>query len=70
MEEPTDKMAKQKTNTPSSAGDANLIKGAKFAAQGYTGGVGGDFMAEYGMKKSQELKAQRQAVSQAADQRS
>jgi len=62
-------MAKQKTNTPSSAGDANLIKGAKFAAQGYTGGVGGDFMAEYGMKKSQELKAQRQAVSQAADQR-
>ena len=62
-------MAKQKTNIPSSAGDANLIKGAKFAAQGYVGGSGGDFMAEYGMKRAQEIKAQRQAVSQAADQR-
>ena len=59
-------MAKQRSYMPPMGGDANLIKGAGFAAQGYVQDVGqGVFAGD----RSDELRQQRQAISQQADAR-
>tara|TARA_R100001510_G_scaffold21494_1_gene18828 strand:+ start:16963 stop:18411 length:1449 start_codon:yes stop_codon:yes gene_type:complete len=59
-------MAKQQSYIPPMGGDANLIRGARFAAQGYVQDVGQNVFAG---DRSDELRKQRQAMSLQADQR-
>lgn len=59
-------MAKKQTYMPPMGGDANLIKGAGFAAQGYVQDVGqGVFAGD----RSDEIRQQKQVMSQQADAR-
>ena len=59
-------MAKQQSYMPPMGGDANLIKGAGFAAQGYVQDIGqGVFAGD----RSEQIREQRKAVSQQADAR-
>jgi hypothetical protein len=59
-------MAKKQTYIPPMSGDANLIKGAGFAAQGYVQDVGQNVFAG---DRSDEIRQQKQVMSQQADAR-
>lgn len=59
-------MAKKQTYIPPMGGDANLIKGAGFAAQGYVQDVGQNVFAG---DRSDEIRQQKQVMSQQADAR-